>query len=636
MSSGCGDVLSLEDLKTAKKHQTFEAEVITGKTDGLASGADIDYATNQVTGQVQKTLPAVLRDAGFRPASFTFTTGGNLTVNDADLAVLWPISDGGDGQYYAWHGALPKTIPAGSTPATSGGVSDTAWKPIGDITLRSELASAGSSVLISGTEASKVAFSTNITSAVNTVQELMSSSIPANIDQIFTSGYYNVFGKRDLWIRAGTTGDPSQTPIQRNSLSVTDASGAVWNLDISSGFIYFDSLGAKGTGISTDDDWYYLELALKNAEQGTNRVVRGYSTAYYFSKPILLKSGRHLEFMAKFGLDITYGGVLLSETDAPAATTPAGFGFTSTFSDKQAQIVVAHSSSKYANYWSIKNCYIKNAGGVSSSYGIYCPFANNFEVESVWSVGGMIGFDGRNIYAYSFMACYFSPPNSTMGTVGFNVTPIQNGLGSGTSGTFVRVGITNYNFSWFMNEMNYTSLTSCYSEGNLTRKAFSFSRCNGLNINTYGIENLTAVSGDGRIAIVNDSQVSFNGLQASFNINLSAATAISVSGNSQVTINDLFIASATSATAYSTLVTDNTSRVRMFGFKYTGVTPGSNAIGSQTVIYGDPGRTECMAVPGAWNGGFIRIGAVRLWDDGTGLRIKRGGDPGSATDGVPL
>lgn len=632
MSSGCGDVLSLEDLKIAKMHQTFEAEVITGKAGGVASGSDIDYATNQVTGQTQKTLPAVLRDAGFRPASFTFTSGGTLNVGDADMAVLWP-APGGDGQYYAWHGSLPKTIPAGSTPATTGGVSDTAWKPIGDITLRSELASAGSSVLISGTEASKVAFSTNITSAVNTVQELMSSTIPANIDQIFTSGYYNVFGKRDMWIRSGTTGTPSQSPVQRDSLSVTDASGAVWNLDISSGNIYFDSLGAKGTGLSTDDDWSYLELALKNAEQGTNRVVRGNGTKYYFSKPIMMKSGRHLEFMGKFGLDITYGGLFLSETDAPAAATPIGIGYTSTFSDKQAPIVVVHGSGKFANYWSIKNCFIKSSSG-TSTYGVYCPFANNFEFESVWTTGGMVGFDGRNIYAYSFKACYFSPPNGVMGTVGFNITPIENGRGSGTTGVFERVGISNYNFSWIMSEMNYTTWISCYSEGTLTRKAISLTRCNGMVFNAYGIENLTAVSGDGRLLNAVDTQVTINGLQASFNINLSGTTAVSVTGNSQATINDMFIVGV--GTAYSPLLTDNTSKVRMFGFKYAGVTPGSNAIGNQTVTYGEPGRAECMTIPGNWNGGFIRIGAVRLWDDGTGLRIKRGGDPGSATDGVAL
>uniref|UniRef100_A0AB39C4E9 Tailspike n=2 Tax=unclassified bacterial viruses TaxID=12333 RepID=A0AB39C4E9_9VIRU len=138
MSSGCGDVLSLNDLQIAKKHQIFEAEVITGKQGGVAGGADIDYATNQVTGQTQKTLPAVLRDTGFSPASFNFTTGGTLGVNDADKAVLWPKEDGGDGNYYAWRGPLPKVIPAASTPLTTGGISDSAWVAFGDITFRAE------------------------------------------------------------------------------------------------------------------------------------------------------------------------------------------------------------------------------------------------------------------------------------------------------------------------------------------------------------------------------------------------------------------------------------------------------------------------------------------------------------------
>lgn len=139
MSSGCGDVLSLADLQTAKKHQLFEAEVITGKSGGVAGGADIDYATNAVTGQTQKTLPAVLRDAGFRPASFTFATGGTLGVNGADLAVLWP-GPSGDGNYYAWKGTLPKTIPASSTPESTGGIGPTAWVAVSEAALRRDLA----------------------------------------------------------------------------------------------------------------------------------------------------------------------------------------------------------------------------------------------------------------------------------------------------------------------------------------------------------------------------------------------------------------------------------------------------------------------------------------------------------------
>lgn len=131
MSSGCGDVLSLADLQTAKKHQIFEAEVITGKSGGVATGADIDYATNAVTGQVQKTLPAVLRAAGFSPVSWDFSTGGTLTVNDRDKVVYDPVSL----TWYSYAGTLPVTVPAGFNP-----VGNADWKPQTDPYLRNELA----------------------------------------------------------------------------------------------------------------------------------------------------------------------------------------------------------------------------------------------------------------------------------------------------------------------------------------------------------------------------------------------------------------------------------------------------------------------------------------------------------------
>ncbi|QHJ79665.1 MAG: hypothetical protein [Caudoviricetes sp.] len=147
MATGCGDVVSLEDLKTAKLHQVFEAEVITGLSGGAPGGSNIDYATNPVTGQVQKTMPAILRDLGFSPASFDFTTGGTLSSNDRGKAVLWTIASGGDGDWYYWEGALPKVIPASSSPASTGGVSDGAWRPVGDIKLRSQISNINSAVL---------------------------------------------------------------------------------------------------------------------------------------------------------------------------------------------------------------------------------------------------------------------------------------------------------------------------------------------------------------------------------------------------------------------------------------------------------------------------------------------------------
>ena len=132
MSSGCGDVLSLVDLQTAKKHQIFEAEVITGKSGGVSGGADIDYATNQVTGQTQKTLPAVLRDTGFSPVSWDFSTGGTLSVNDRDKVVYDPVSK----TWYSYAGVLPVVVPAGFNP-----VGNANWKPQTDPNLRDDLAS---------------------------------------------------------------------------------------------------------------------------------------------------------------------------------------------------------------------------------------------------------------------------------------------------------------------------------------------------------------------------------------------------------------------------------------------------------------------------------------------------------------
>lgn len=130
MSSGCGDVVSLESMQIARKHQIFEIEVITGKSGGVAGGADIDYATNQVTGQTQKTLPAVLRDAGFSPVSWDFSTGGTLTVDDRDKVVYDHVSK----TWYSYTGSLPVIVPASFNPVGSAN-----WKPQTDPNLREDL-----------------------------------------------------------------------------------------------------------------------------------------------------------------------------------------------------------------------------------------------------------------------------------------------------------------------------------------------------------------------------------------------------------------------------------------------------------------------------------------------------------------
>jgi len=128
------DVLTITDLEAAKKHDTFHSEVITGKAGGLASGVDIDTATNAVTGQVQTTLPKVLRDVGFKPASFNFVTGGTLGIADADKCIYNP-SPAGDDNWYSWGGNLPHTVAPGADPTAVG----SGYVTRADVVLRGEI-----------------------------------------------------------------------------------------------------------------------------------------------------------------------------------------------------------------------------------------------------------------------------------------------------------------------------------------------------------------------------------------------------------------------------------------------------------------------------------------------------------------
>lgn len=63
---------------------------------------------------------------------------GGATLTEADQALRWVLPDG-DGEYYRWDGALPKDVPAGSTPETTGGIGAGAWIGIGDAALRSDI-----------------------------------------------------------------------------------------------------------------------------------------------------------------------------------------------------------------------------------------------------------------------------------------------------------------------------------------------------------------------------------------------------------------------------------------------------------------------------------------------------------------
>lgn len=70
----------------------------------------------------------------------SFQLGAPLPNNELTLPNQ-VLQDETDGEYYRWDGALPKFVPAGSTPATTGGKGAGKWLSVGDSTLKAMLAS---------------------------------------------------------------------------------------------------------------------------------------------------------------------------------------------------------------------------------------------------------------------------------------------------------------------------------------------------------------------------------------------------------------------------------------------------------------------------------------------------------------
>lgn len=83
-----------------------------------------------------------LAEAGLTLVAGSFEEGA--TVNNKTDAV-WSVAGG---QCYTWDGVFPKTVAAGSTPASTGGVGLGAWVGVGDAALRQELSAPGGAGLV--------------------------------------------------------------------------------------------------------------------------------------------------------------------------------------------------------------------------------------------------------------------------------------------------------------------------------------------------------------------------------------------------------------------------------------------------------------------------------------------------------
>ena len=146
--ANCSDYISADDLKTGKQ-AILHIEHVAKSED--ASGNPALEVTDEIRGEPVKnyTLDGLedlyiqaIRNLGWNPVG-TFQAGATLTkLNDI-------IQDTSTLTWYRWDGVLPKTVPASSTPAGTGGVAAGAWQivDVSDV-LRRDLAAADGMKLI--------------------------------------------------------------------------------------------------------------------------------------------------------------------------------------------------------------------------------------------------------------------------------------------------------------------------------------------------------------------------------------------------------------------------------------------------------------------------------------------------------
>ncbi|MEQ5400880.1 hypothetical protein ABN303_09260 [Providencia rettgeri] len=108
------------------------------------TAAGMEWIFNELVTKFKIESEQALLAAGYAPSG-TFQEGAEVVSRNG--TVLWKLPDG-DGDHYRWDGDLPKQVPAGSTPQSTGGIGKGAWVSVGDASLRGGLSANDGAKLI--------------------------------------------------------------------------------------------------------------------------------------------------------------------------------------------------------------------------------------------------------------------------------------------------------------------------------------------------------------------------------------------------------------------------------------------------------------------------------------------------------
>lgn len=100
---------------------------------GTSDGTDVQQSLDTARANERELWRRALHDLGLTLVEGSFEDGATLTYA---TDVIWHMAGA---QCYTWSGTFPKTVPAGSTPGTTGGASASTWATVGGLSLLDEV-----------------------------------------------------------------------------------------------------------------------------------------------------------------------------------------------------------------------------------------------------------------------------------------------------------------------------------------------------------------------------------------------------------------------------------------------------------------------------------------------------------------